>query len=311
VPTIDELLSIDEERAVETIAAYIRGLCEQHSADGVQLGLSGGIDSAVLAALAVRAVGKDSVRAAYLYERDSAKELEHNARLVADWLELDLEIQDMEPALREKGVYLSWVTRVTTVSRFVNRLFYRHRYLVRRLMRRLRFMPMPRYDAFGFSARQTRRREILEEKAAARNLVFLGGANRSEWLVGWFASGGVDDVPLQPLTGLYKTQVRQVAAYLGMPDKIQTQPPSPDMMKGLTDEYALGISYSKLDVVLDHLEGGLSRDDLTAVGITEKDIELVREWNLKSAKKRHPVDYPPPVHGGATGGFRIRNAKAQ
>jgi NAD+ synthase len=309
VPTIDELLSIDEERAVEAIAVYIRGLCEQHSADGIQMGLSGGIDSAVLAALAVRAVGKDSVHAAYLYDRESGKELNASARLVADWLGLGLETEDMEPALREKGVYSSWVTRVTTVSRFVNRLFYKHRYLVRRVMRR--FMPMPRFDAFGFSARHTRRREILEEKAAARNLVFLGAANRSEWLVGWFVKGGVDDVPLQPLTGLYKTQVRQVAAYLGMPHKIQTQPPSPDMLKGVTDEYALGISYGKLDAVLDHLEGGLSRDDLTSVGITEKEIELVRELNRTSVKKRHLVDNPPPVDGGATGGFRVRSAKTE
>jgi len=72
----------------------------------------------------------------------------------------------------------------------------------------------------------------------------LGTANRSEYLVGWFVKDGIDDLPFSPLIGLYKTQVRQLSEFLGLPFKIRNRLASPDMVKGITDEFALGISYS-------------------------------------------------------------------
>jgi NAD+ synthase len=86
----------------------------------------------------------------------------------------------------------------------------------------------------------------LESKARAQNWLLLGAANRSEWETGWFVKDGVDDLPYQPLMGLYKTQVRQLGRYLGVPGEIQQQVPSPDMMRGISDEYALGMSYSTI-----------------------------------------------------------------
>ena len=250
MPTADTLLKIDEERAVRAIGTYLRSLLHQHSVSGVLIGLSGGIDSAVLATLAIRSLGKDSVRVAYLYDRDSDKGLAVSARLVADWLGLDLETQNIEPALRKRRVYAPWVVRITGLSPFINRFLIsvyrlmrdivlvmcastagRRKALGERLQRLLQRL-ISKYIESGFRARHIYRREVLQKEALSRNLLLLSAANRSEYMLGWFSRGGIDDLPIQPLMGLYKTQVRQLARYLEVPASVRNQPPSPDMMKG-------------------------------------------------------------------------------
>jgi len=157
----------------------------------------------------------------------------------------------------------------------------------------------------GLNARHIYRRQVLEAKARERNLLLLGAANRSEWFVGWFVKDGIDDLPIQPLKGLYKTQIRQLAAFLGVPAGVVEQAPSPDMMKGISDEFALGIRYSKIDLVLDYLEGGLSKESILAAGSTRKEIRLVQEMKRHSEWKRAGTQAPPPVTGSLPGGLRL------
>ena len=77
----------------------------------------------------------------------------------------------------------------------------------------------------------------MERLAKERNLSLIGAANLSECEVGWFVKDGIDDLPVQPMAGLYKTQVRQLAKTLDLPEPVRTQLPSPDMAKGVTDEF--------------------------------------------------------------------------
>ena len=128
-------------------------------------------------------------------------------------------------------------------------------------------------------------------------------------MIGWFVKDGVDDLPLQPMIGLYKTQVQQLAMFLRIPIEVRTQAPSPDMMRGITDEFALGLSYSKIDVALDFLEGGLSRESLTAMDITEKELRQVQTMKFLSKWKRSPILEPLTTNGGPTGGLRIQSKK--
>jgi len=83
-------LTINPKREVEEIERHIRELVDANSAKGIIIGLSGGIDSGVLAALAVRTIGRQCVRAYYLYDRDSSKQSQANANLIADWLGIEL-----------------------------------------------------------------------------------------------------------------------------------------------------------------------------------------------------------------------------
>ena len=76
-------------------------------------------------------------------------------------------------------------------------------------------------------------------------------------------------------------------------------------MRGITDEFALGMTYSKIDLVLDHLEGGLSKESVLAAGSTEKEIHLVQEMKRHSEWKRAGTRAPPPVNGSLPGGLRL------
>jgi NAD+ synthase len=316
-------LSIDEDRALEALQTYIREACAELSVSSVLLGLSGGIDSAVLSAVAVRALGKNNVHVAYIYDRDSGEELGRNAGLVADWLGLDVEKIGIDPSMHEKGIYEPVVMRITSVSGTFNRVLHG---LYRLLGGEPPFITSLRqgdpttlspeernkgyeytagFPETAFNVRHIFRREILELRASAENRLLLGAANRTEWMTGWFVKGGIDDVPIQPLKGLYKTQVRQLAEFLNVPLAVRSQAPSPDMMKGITDEFALGMSYNKIDLALDHIEGGVSLDDIRAAGITEKEVARVRRMKSLSRWKRADGDLPPPVDGGPGGGFRV------
>lgn len=332
VASAGSLLRIDELRAVEVIEAYLRNILAKDSASGVVLGLSGGLDSTVLATLAVRSLGKESVHARYLYDRDSDRELGRNARLVADSLGLELQAIDIEPAMQERGIYTPLVIAITSVFGFMTRFIhwsYRLIYGETPYVTLLRagstesraeehqgsgFNLISRYPGASqaaFSARHVYRRELLEQEASAQNWLLLGAGNRTEWLVGWFAVGGIDDVPIQPFIGLYKTQVRQLASFLGVPDRIQTQAPSPDMQKGLTDEFALGMSYSRIDIALDFLEGGMSEQEVVAAGVGKEDVHWVRELKRLSSWRRRSEHMPPPVDGGPSGGFRLQDSASR
>ncbi len=161
------------------------------------------------------------------------------------------------------------------------------------------------YPLAGIEARHIYRREVLERFAEQSNLLLIGAANLTEMLTGWFIHRGVDDLPIQPLTGLYKTQVRQLSSHLGLPAGVLEAKPSPDMIPGIDDEDGLGLPYSKIDLALDHLDGGLSRAEVLAVGVRAREIETVRKMHVLSAWKRDTDAIPPAVDGRRRGGFRL------
>ena len=321
--TASALLRIDEERAVAAVAEYLHDLCARHSARGVLAGLSGGIDSAVLVSLAVRSLGENFVHAMYLYDRDSERDLGINAQRVAHWLGIELEAESIESERGEGGINTSWGMRIMRVSPFINRFMYRLYHVMagetpfvsslragtgdvgdgRPLGTVLRLVN--RYAEELFYARHRYRREVLESKARTQNWLPLGGANRSEWEIGWFVKDGVDDLPYQPLIGLYKTQVRQLGRYLGVPIEVRQQAPSPDMIRGISDEYALGMNYSKIDIGLDYLARGLNGAVVRAEGLTEEELWRIREMKDLSRWKRHRMTEPLPVDGGRSGGLRL------
>ena len=310
-------LHINAEVAIETISSYLKDLLRRDDTKGVLIGLSGGLDSSVLAALAVRALGPDCVTAMYLSDRVSDPELAKNAWLIADWLGLELETRDITDEMRKRGVYRPLFLKLLQISP----LFARLSVAVYRLLcqenpflssllaggggtlrpwwKRLLFnMTMYHVDA-GFRERHIFRRDILEREAQARGLSLIGGANRSEFEVGWFVKDGIDDLPVQPMTGLFKTQVRQLADVLGLPDAIRHQLPSPDMAKGVTDEFGIGHDYAVVDIVIDALDRGLRTDDIAALGVPLDQVEDILAIRTLSEWKRASPHEDAPVSGRA------------
>ncbi len=318
------LLEIDAERTLDILKNYLRSLLKDNSIGGVSLGLSGGIDSSLLAAIAVESLGKKSVHLSYLYDQHSSRKQFHNALTISDWLGMDIEIRSIEQAMRERGIYSTIGMRITSFSGFINRFLHNayrvifkespfisslrmgHDISMQGIPEGLGFRGIIRQPETGINARHIYRRELLEEQAHSRGWLLTGAANRTEWQVGWFVKNGIDDLPIQPIKGLYKTQVRQLASCLKLPDAVIAQFPTPDMMRGITDEFALGMRYAKIDLVLDYLDGGLTKEDITEAGCNEEEIRWVRELNRMSQWKRGSHQIPPPVDGGLKGGLRTK-----
>jgi NAD+ synthase len=318
-------LRIDEKRTIERFVDYLQDLCESHATVGVLIGLSGGIDSSVLSTLAVKALGVDSVHLEYLYDQHSGHELRRNARLVAEWLGIELQERSIELAMREAAVYASLGMRATSFSGLLNRILHQTYQVLFRETPFISSLKLGSNDASeavsiqqgfrqiirqpeaGLNARHIYRRQVLEERAYEKNWLLLGAANRTEWLVGWFVKDGIDDLPIQPLIGLYKTQVRQLAASLGLPPEVLHQAPSPDMMRGITDEFGLGLSYSRIDLILDHLDRGLSKEMLLDSGFHDREIRLVGEMHRLSQWKRGSAHTHFPIDGGHDGELRLQD----
>jgi NAD+ synthase len=145
----------------------------------------------------------------------------------------------------------------------------------------------------SFDARHILRRKILEEHSEENNLLLLGAANRSESFVGWFVKGGVDDLPIETILGLYKNQVRKLARYLDVPDYVLGENPSPDMFKGIGDEEIIGHSYDTIDRVAYVVENDLPEDFAHRDGISPREFgEIVRLHELSAWKRENKHEYP-------------------
>lgn len=315
-------LAIDAPLTVRLIESYLSDLVKVRSGNGLLLGLSGGVDSSVLATLAVRAVGKENVRVRFLFDRDSEKSSEDNARIMAQWLGVELEIEDISPVMSKRRVYAPLIMKIALFSpRFNRRFEHAYRRIVGETsfksslkvgghvvghswLKRAMFNLSIRHVDKGFSERHVYRRTVLERKAAQEDLVLIGAANRSEFEVGWFVKDGIDDLPIQPMTGLYKTQVWQLAAHLNLPETIQTQLPSPDMVLGITDEFGIGHSYQRLDVVLDLIEQKKPKGEIIEQGISQHELDDILDLMKFSAWKRVSRHEAPPVDGGINGNVR-------
>ena len=314
------ILAIDEDRAIEAIEGYLRDLIETRSVDGFLLGLSGGLDSAFLAAMAVRAVGSRRVYGVYLYDRASGAQSKTHVRLLCQRLGLDLEERNIDPIMERQGLYGAGVMALTAWSPLVNRFILAP--LCRFILGEAPFVAIlhrgrPGYNRLArafhehlsiiehsFNVRHIYRRDFLEKRAAKEKLLLLGAANFTEYATGWFVQGGIDDVEHQPLVGLYKTQVRQLGQWIAVPTEILIQRPSPDMIRGIVDEIALGIDYTSLDLILDGIDQGWSDEKITTFGVERRQIRHVRTIHRRSAWKRKPWTVRPPVDGRVAGGYR-------
>ncbi len=204
-------------RLADEIAAWMRSYAEQAAMCGYVIGLSGGIDSAVTAALAIRAVGAEHTLGAIMPCHSQAEDA-HLAHNVADALGLNTETVDLT------SVYDALAG----------------------------MLPVgPKMACANIKARL--RMTTLYYLAQCRDYLVAGTGNKPEMLVGYFTKYGDGGVDIEPLGDLYKGEVRKIAAVLSIPERIIARPPSAGLWPGQTDEGELGISYEELDAVLEAL----------------------------------------------------------
>ncbi len=233
-------LEIDPALTADWLVSFLQQEFERRGFKKAVLGLSGGVDSAVVACLAARALGPENVIAVRLpYRTSNPQSLDHAQKLV-DLLGLECRTVDISSAV---DGYLANEPDADS-----------HR--KGNVMARVRMIAL-----FDLSARY---------KALP-----LGTGNKSERLLGYFTWHADDSPPINPIGDLYKTQVWELARFLGVPSEIVDKPASADLIQGQTDEKDFGISYKKADEILHWLLSGLKTSEIQ--GFTDEEIELVRK----------------------------------
>lgn len=302
-------MEIDAPTVATRIGDFLRRQLDARERDGALLGVSGGVDSAVVAALAARALGPERVLALVLPERDSSLRSRADALRVIAALGLPHRELDLTPALKALGVYdllhlevlpgrrvregvVAWQHRRHT-GESGETPFQAGIMGTRGLDRDQRFVDR----GLAYSRVKPRLRMLaLYYVAEQENRLVLGTTNHSEFMTGFFVKSGDGAADVEPILPLYKTQVRQLAAYLGVPGEILRKAPSPDVLPGITDEDALGIDYATLDRILDGLERGL---DAAHVAVTraasDAQVRAVMELVRRSQHLREAAPQPDLV----------------
>ena len=268
---IDAALAIDAPLTERWLVAFLRDeLIERRRITQAVLGLSGGIDSAVVAYLCARALGPENVHAIRMPYRSSSADSLHDAQRVVDALGINVEtIEITEPV----DAYLHAAGD-----------------------------PDPRRKG-NVMARM--RMLVLFDQSARLNALPIGTGNKTERLMGYFTWHADDTPPVNPIGDLYKTQVWALARHLGVPVQLIDKPPSADLEANQTDETDLGVTYLTADRILSQILSGHRDAQIAAVGFDPREIALVRRRVEGTHWKRH-LPTTALVSGTAINEFYLR-----
>lgn len=234
-------LAINAPLVEAWLTRFIRDEMARRGFAKAVVGVSGGVDSAVTAFLAARALGAENVLGLRLPYRTSSPESLEHAQLVVDALGIPSRTLDISGAV---DGYLAHEPDADPTRRG-------------NVMARVRMIA------------------LFDQSATLRG-VPLGTGNKTERLFGYFTWHADDSPPINPLGDLFKTQVWALARHLGVPDVIVSKPASADLIKGQTDEGDFGISYARADIILNWLLTGFSANDLVSHGFDAAEVALVR-----------------------------------
>ena len=249
-------VGLDPVEAERNLVRFLKDYASDSGRDRFVIGISGGIDSALSAALAVRAVGKKNVHGLVLPDDGTPKETLADAALVGKWLGITLRTESIQ------GM-------VDATAKAVGKL-----------------------DKAALGNVKARCRMILlHAEAATLGGLVLGTGNKSEIFLGYFSKYGDGGVDVQPIGDLYKTQVRILSKHFGVPDRILTKAPTAGLWAGQTDEKELGITYEALDRVLLGFELKLPFPQIaTIVGVPLKEVERIDNMRrITQHKRRMPM----------------------
>ncbi|MDQ2953279.1 MAG: NAD+ synthase [Chloroflexota bacterium] len=244
-------LRIDEALVRRMLIAFLKEECAKFGHTGVVLGLSGGIDSAAVAAIAAEAMGPGNVRAIFMPYHTSSRESAEHARLVAKTFGLKLEEVDISPQV---DAY---------------------------------FAERPAVDRVRRGNKMARERKSIEYDRSWPDGLVLGTSNKTELLLGYGTRYGDMACDLNPVGDLYKTQLRELAVLLGVPPVVVSKPPTADLWVGQTDESELGFTYAQADLILYHLiDRRLRPEALISAGFDAAQVNGIRERVRRSHYKR-------------------------
>jgi NAD+ synthase len=249
-----DALAIDTDLVERILVGFLREEVRKVGFEHVVLGLSGGVDSAVSAALAQRALGAENVIPVIMPYRTSSPRSEADARAVADSLGIKPQVVDISPQL---DAY---------------------------------FEQFPDADRGRRGNKMARERmSILYDMSWANRALVVGTSNKTELLLGYGTIHGDMAHALNPLGDLYKTQVWALARHLGLPEAVVEKAPSADLWEGQSDEDELGFQYAVVDVLLYYLvDARCTRAELRSMGFEDAFVDEIGRRVRDSQYKRRP-----------------------
>ena len=250
---LKEIIAQDYAKIKQDIEVFLKNSVSQNKADGVIFGLSGGIDSTVVAYLAAKIFGKKALALVMPDSTVSPSNETGDALKVIGELGLDYKLIDIDVIHKVYSNHLE-----------------------------------PDERALG-NLRARIRSNIIYYYANLKNFLVLGTSDKSEYSIGYFTKFGDGSADLLPISKLYKTQLREFAKILGVPNNIITKKSSPNLWKEHIAEEELGITYEEIDSILYCLEKRLSVDEIIKkTEIKRESVEKIYQMHEKSWHKRLP-----------------------
>jgi NAD+ synthase len=319
-----DVLRIDAPRVAEQAEATIRKHLETLRKRGAVVGMSGGIDSSVVAALCARALGKDRVQGLLMPERDSSSDALRLGRMLAEQLGIRWLVEDVAPALEGLGCYRrqleairmavpeygdGWRCKLTLPSLREGDRLNITTLTVADPQGNQRSVRMPAAGYLQMVAAtnfKQRVRKMMEYYHADRlNYAVAGTPNLLEYDQGFFVKQGDGAADFKPIAHLYKSQVYALAEHLGVPEEIRRRPPTTDTfsLAQSQEEFYFALPYHEMDLCLwAHNHHVPAAEVGEAIGLTAEQVERVyRDIEAKRRAARYLHQAPLLVDAGQGG----------